>query len=84
MVITFDSDPQAAQCGLRIADVMTPHPDLASGWHSVRSLRRKRPGPGRTRSRSSASTGLTGIVTASQLAAFPGGNGSACVVTRWP
>ena len=26
---------RAALAGVRVADVMTPHPDLASGWHSV-------------------------------------------------
>jgi Zn-dependent protease/CBS domain-containing protein len=61
-----------ALAGVRVADVMTPHPDLASGWHSVAEFSDEA-----ARSRQDAfpvvgfNGELTGIVLTSQLARIP-------------
>ena len=63
---------EIALAGVRVADVMTPHPDLASGWHSVADFTREA-----ARSRQDAfpvvgfNGELTGIVLTSQLARIP-------------
>ena len=63
---------EIALAGVRVADVMTPHPDLASGWHSVADFTREA-----ARSRQDAfpvvgfNGELTGIVLTSQLARVP-------------
>ena len=57
---------------MRVADVMTPHPDLASGWHNVANFTGEA-----ARSRQDAfpvvgfSGELTGVVLTSQLARIP-------------
>ncbi len=58
--------------GVRVADVMTPHPDVASGWHSVADFTDEA-----ARSRQDAfpvvdfDGKLTGVVLTSQLARIP-------------
>jgi len=74
---------ELALAGVRVADVMTAHPDLASGWHSVADFTGEA-----ARSRQDGfpvvdfNGGLTGIVLTSQLAASPRGSGPACGWTR--
>jgi CBS-domain-containing membrane protein len=63
---------RTALAGLRVADVMTPHPELASGWHSVAEFTDQ---AARSRQDTFPVVGfsgeLTGIVLTSQLARIP-------------
>ncbi len=63
---------EAALAGVRVADVMTPHPELASGWHTVADFADE---AARSRQDAFPVVGfdgeLTGIVLTSQLARIP-------------
>jgi Zn-dependent protease len=63
---------QAALAGVRVADVMTPDPELASGWHSVKEFIDQ---AGHSRQEAFPVVGfdgkLTGIVLASQFDHLP-------------
>ena len=67
---------RTALAGVRVADVMTPHPDLAGGWETVSEFI----GRAAARSRQDAfpvvspDGGLAGVVLASQLARMSAGS----------
>lgn len=63
------SAARAALAGLRVADVMTPHPELAPGWCSVAQFTEEAAGSGQDAFPVISDGGkLTGVVLASQLA----------------
>ena len=65
---------EAALAGVRVADIMTPHPELAVGWHSVAEFIDE---AARSRQDAFPVAGfdgeLSGIVLTSQLARIPPG-----------
>ena len=63
---------EIALAGVRVADVMTPHPDLASGWRTVADFTEEAAGARQDAFPVVGFNGaLTGVVLTSQLARIP-------------